>query len=282
LVPPMIVMLCKHPAAQDYDLSNVRNIMVGAAPLSSELTKQLVRKLPYSNVFQGYGLTETSTTVTMGALTQKVSTLGSAGRLIPGVIARVIKSDGSYGTFGEEGELVIKSPSNALRYSNNEEATKETFIDGWVRTGDKAFINEKYEVFVVDRLKEIMKVRGFQVAPAELEGYLLDHAFVADVCVVGVPDEFSGELPFAFIVPDPQAAQLIKKGEKEIAKVKAAIAKHVSDTKVPYKHLAGGIEFIDVIPKNPSGKLLRRLLRDKAKESRAKIVAEQERAKAKL
>lgn len=96
--------------------------MVGAAPLSGELTKQLVAIIPTTNIFQGYGLTETATTVTAGPLTQKVSTLGSAGQLIPGVSARVLKSDGTYGGFGEQGELVLKSPSNALRYSNNEEA----------------------------------------------------------------------------------------------------------------------------------------------------------------
>lgn len=96
--------------------------MVGAAPLSGELTKLLMPVVPNSNIFQGYGLTETATTVTMGPLSQKISTLGAAGQLIPGVSARVLKPDGTYGTFGEQGELVLKSPSNALRYSNNEEA----------------------------------------------------------------------------------------------------------------------------------------------------------------
>jgi len=96
--------------------------MVGAAPLSGELTKQLVTIIPTTNIFQGYGLTETATTVTVGSLYQKVSTLGSAGRLIPGVSAKILKPDGTYGGFGEQGELVVKSPSNALRYSNNAEA----------------------------------------------------------------------------------------------------------------------------------------------------------------
>jgi len=280
VVPPMIVLLCKHPGVKDYDLSCVRNIMVGAAPMSGELTKQLVSIIPTTNFFQGYGLTETATTVTAGPLSQKVSTLGSAGHLVPGVSVRILKSDGTYGGFGEQGELVVKSPSNALCYSNNKEATRETFIDGWVRTGDKAYVDERSEVFIVDRLKEIMKVRGFQVAPAELEGHLLDSKYVSDVCVVGVPDEYSGELPFAFIVPSSEAAKLIEKGEA--AHVKAAIAKHVSDVKVSYKHLAGGIHFVDAVPKNPSGKLLRRLLRDEAKVLREKILAEEQKTKAKL
>lgn len=152
----------------------------------------------------------------------------------------------------------------------------------WVRTGDKGYVTEDYELFIIDRLKEIIKVRGFQVAPAELEGCLLTHAWVTDACVVGIPDEFSGELPLAFIVPSGEAAKLIEQGEAGIAKVKAAIAKHVSDEKVSYKHLAGGIEFIDVIPKNLSGKLLRRLLRDKVNEVRAKTVAEQRKVATKL
>jgi len=281
LAPPTIVQLCKHPAVKDYDLSSVRNIMVGGAPVSAELTRQLVAIMPSTtNFFQGYGLTETATAVSAGPLTQKVSTPGSAGQLIPGVSARILKSDGTYGRFGEQGELVFKSPSNALYYRDNEEATRATFIDGWVRTGDEGYINEHYEVFIVDRLKEIMKVRGFQVAPAEIEGHLLDSKYVSDACVVGVPDEYSGELPFAFIVPSSEAAKLIEKGEA--ADVKAAIAEHVSDVKVPYKHLAGGIHFVDAVPRNPSGKLLRRLLRDEAKVLREKILVEEAKVKAKL
>jgi 4-coumarate--CoA ligase len=118
----IISSACQKPAVQDYDLSSVRNMMVSAAPLSSELAQQIIRIFPASNLFQGYGLTETTATVTIGPLTQKVNTFGSAGQLIPGVVIRVVKPDGSYGTFKEEGEIIIKSPSIALRYSNNEEA----------------------------------------------------------------------------------------------------------------------------------------------------------------
>jgi 4-coumarate--CoA ligase len=112
----------QNPAVQDYDLSSVRSMAVGAAPLSSELTQQITRMFPASKVSQGYGLTETAATVTMSPVTQQVNTFGSAGQLLPGVVMRVVKPDGSYGTFKEEGEIVVKSPSMALRYSNNEEA----------------------------------------------------------------------------------------------------------------------------------------------------------------
>jgi len=167
----------------------------------------------------------------------------------------------------------------------------------WVRTGDEVIIDENNDVFIVDRLKEIMKVRGFQVAPAELEGHLLNNSFISDCCVVGVPDEYSGDLPFAFVVPSAEANEKIKRGEEKDVKVQIAkvsicmrvrfshprdivlmkfifVCQHVADAKVPYKHLVGGIEFIDAIPRNPSGKLLRRLLRDKAKEVRQRFLEE--------
>jgi 4-coumarate--CoA ligase len=118
----IISSVCQNPAVQDYDLSSIRTMMVGAAPLSSELTQQMIRMFPASNVYQGYGLTETATAVAMSTATQEVNTLGSTGQLLPGVVMRIVKPDGSHGTFKEEGEIVVKSPSAALRYSNNEEA----------------------------------------------------------------------------------------------------------------------------------------------------------------
>ncbi|PSR76712.1 hypothetical protein PHLCEN_2v8309 [Hermanssonia centrifuga] len=218
------------------------------------------------------GMTETCTTVTFPRIDQKIGTLGSGGQLLPGDVARVMKPDGSLAGFNEPGELVVKGPSVSLCYLNNPEATKETYIyfdskpDRWIRTGDEVMINEEAELFVLDRIKEIMKVRGFQVAPAELEGLLLDHPDVDDACVVGIPDEYSGEVPLAFIVPSPKALGRMKTDPGEVEKVKSTLTKYVADNKVNYKRLAGGIEFVDSIPKNPSGKLLRRFLRDKAKE----------------
>ncbi|KAI9452556.1 phenylacetyl-CoA ligase [Lactarius psammicola] len=264
VVPPMVVLLCKHPATKNYDLSSIRMLFCGAAPLSAELTDSIVKLLPQAFVGQGYGMTETSTAISMAPLSQKVSTFGSAGQLVSGVRVRVVKADGTLAGVGEPGELMVTGPSMALGYLNNEKATAETFIDGWVRTGDEAIIDKNNDVFIVDRLKEILKVRGFQVAPAELEGHLLTHPDVADSCVVGVPDEFSGEVPLAFVVLSADAAKRASESEAAAAKIKAIISKHVADHKVAYKKLAGGVEFIDAIPKNPSGKLLRRVLRDKA------------------
>ncbi|KAI1786898.1 amp dependent CoA ligase [Ganoderma leucocontextum] len=281
LVPPMIVLLCKHPAVKKYDLSSIRMLMSGAAPLSSELTSQLDSVLPDCWIGQAYGMTETCTAVTFPPNDRRLGSLGSGGVLLPGCIARVVKPDGSLAGIGERGELIITGPSMSLGYLNNKEATEETFLDGWVRTGDEVYFNERKEIFVVDRIKELIKVRGFQVPPAELEGHLLDHPDVGDVCVVGLPDEYSGELPLAFVVPSVSALARTKDGKGE-GGIKDAIMKHVADHKVNYKHLAA-VEFIEAIPKNPSGKLLRRFLRDRAKELRdtGKLVLPV-RAKAKL
>ncbi|KAG9018596.1 hypothetical protein FRB90_011264 [Tulasnella sp. 427] len=205
-------------------------------------------------------------------------TLGSAGQLISGTEAKVIKQDGSFAKYGEMGELYIRGPQGRFnRYFNNPTANAETFVDGWVRTGDEVYFHENGDMFIVDRLKASCecffgiksKAYGFQVAPAELEGHLLDHPDVTDVCVVGVQDDYSGEVPLAFVVLEGGAAAKAGKASKEAEAVKASIRKHVSDVKVRYKWLDGGVEFVDVIPKNPSGKLLRRFLRDRAKEIRA-------------
>jgi len=267
LVPPHIVLFCKQSEfLKNYTLSIVRSIMVGAAPLSNEVNEQIFRVFPEAHIGQAYGMTETCTSVSAWPITKKTGTAGSAGLLEPGVRVRIFKEDGSFGTYDEPGELWVWSPSNALGYYNNEKATKETFADGWVRTGDVGKVDRNLELWILDRMKEIMKVRGFQVAPAELEGCILDHPDVNDTCVVGVPDDYSGEVPLAFVVLNSDAAKRAERDINEGAKIKASIQKHVSDNKVYYKRLSGGIEFVPSIPKNPSGKLLRRVLREKARE----------------
>ncbi|KAH8099401.1 amp dependent CoA ligase [Cristinia sonorae] len=266
LVPPMIVLLCKNPEVKNHDLSSVRFVMSGAAPLSSELTEQLIKVLPNASIAQAYGMTESSTTITFPRMDMKICTLGSSGMFLPGVTAKVIKEDGSLAGLEEQGELFVKAPSVALGYYKNLEATAETFNNGWLRTGDEVIISKEHEVFIVDRKKEIFKVRGYQVAPAELEGHLLNHPDVADTCVVPIPDDYSGEVPLAFVTLTAGAQARVKQNPAEANRIKAELIKFVADSKVHYKRLAGGVEFIDVIPKNPSGKLLRRFLRDKAKE----------------
>jgi 4-coumarate--CoA ligase len=269
LVPPIVVMLCQRPEAKKSDLSSLRTIMSSAAPLSNERFKQLTDLLPQANILQCYGLTEAGM-VGMETNGRRDKPSVSAGVLLPGIVARVQRADGTYAGFNEPGELIVKTYSMASGYSNNEEATKETFVDGWVRTGDEVTINENMEIFIVDRLKEMLKVRGFQVAPAEMEAHLLEYPFVSDVCVVGIPHEFHGELPFAFVVPEKKTAALIAKYPEEEAKLKDIIARHVTDHKIAYKALSGGIEFVDSVPRADSGKLLRRVARENAKKLLAK------------
>lgn len=217
---------------------------------------QTAKIFPNATIGQGYGMTETCT-IAMLDPDLKFGTLGSGGVLVPGIFAKVVKPDGSLGKDGEEGELIVTGSCMALGYYENPAAyvhalfivmvkvltlirTAETFVDGWVRTGDEVIIRNN-EVFIIDRVKvvsnsslrtfsstsiqEILKVRGFQVAPAELEGHLLLHPFVADACVVGIPDEYSGEVPLAFIVPSQAASERIGNAEDGAEKVRKEIQK---------------------------------------------------------
>ena len=189
---------------------------------------------------------------------------------------KLLRPDGSEITaYNEPGEVFVQSHSVVLGYLNNDQANAETFLpddDGngrWMRTGDEAIVTKEASghehITIVDRIKELIKVKGLQVAPAELEAFLLTHPYVADVAVIPVPDDRAGELPKAFIVKSGSVS--IEENDKI---VKREILKYVEENKSRHKWIAGGITFIDVIPKSPSGKILRRLLRDQEKEARRK------------
>ncbi|KAF7303209.1 Phenylacetyl-CoA ligase [Mycena kentingensis (nom. inval.)] len=270
LVPPQIVLLCKSPETVKYDLRHVKLCISGAAPLSGELIAEFRKIVPNAAIGQGYGMTETCTTVCIIGPDQRMSSIGAAGQIIPGVLARVVAADGTLCSEGETGELVVTGPSIPLGYLNNEEASKETFVDGWVRTGDEVIIKNS-EIFVVDRIKELIKVKGNQVSPADLEGHLLAHPAVADTCVVSVLDPYNGELPLAYVVLREDARRSVAGKPGAEAALKKELQKHVADHKISYKHLTGGVVFIDAIPKNPSGKILRRVLRDEARKPRPKM-----------
>ncbi|KAI1181150.1 hypothetical protein F4777DRAFT_573222 [Nemania sp. FL0916] len=270
LVPPIIIQMLRNPElCAKYDLSSVRFIFTGAAPLGAETHEDMLRAFPTMTIGQGYGMTETSTVVI--STPENDIMIGTSGSLVPGVRAKLYGEDGREITEHEKpGELVIQSPSLTLGYLHNERATSEAFVwddDGrWIRTGDIAVVrrapsgNEHFAV--VDRLKELIKTKGHQVAPAELEAHLLTHAAVNDCTVIPVPDEAAGEVPKAFVV---KSASVAGKSDDEVAR---EICKHVETHKARYKWLKGGVEFIDAIPKSPSGKILRRLLKDKEKEAR--------------
>ncbi|KAL2144522.1 hypothetical protein VTI28DRAFT_9027 [Corynascus sepedonium] len=270
LVPPIVVrMLSSKDLLKKYDLSSVRMIFTGAAPLGKETAEEVTRLYPKWRLGQGYGMTESATVVC--STSEHDICPGTSGSLVPGTRAKVIDQDGKeIREYGKPGELLVQSPSVTLGYLNNEKATAEAFIfdeDGrWLRTGDEVIVTKSdngYEhITIVDRLKELIKVKGHQVAPAELEAHLLTHAAVDDCAVISVPDERDGEVPKAFVVTP---ASMASRKKEDMA---AEIMKHVQDHKAHYKWLKGGVEFIDAVPKSPSGKILRRLLRDKEKEAR--------------
>ncbi|KAI8664708.1 hypothetical protein NCS56_00904500 [Fusarium sp. Ph1] len=275
VVPPILIQLLnKLDDCAKYDLSSIRIVYTGAAPLASETAEDVLKAFPKWRICQAYGLTETATGVV--ATSELGISFGSSGSLLPSVRAKIVDAAGKEITeYDTPGELLVQSPSVALGYLNNEQATAETFVfhsDGrWMKTGDEALVRKSAEgnehFVIIDRIKELIKVKGHQVAPAELEAHLLAHPFVSDCAVIQVPDDRAGEVPKAFIV---KASETSGKHDDEVV---ASINKHVEEQKAKYKWLKGGIEFIDVIPKSPSGKILRRLFRDKEKKARRAKVA---------
>ncbi len=251
VVPPIALALGKHPAIEGRDLSSLRTIMSGAAPLGGELCEQVARRID-CRVIQGYGLTETSP-VTHTIRPHGQNKAGSIGPPLPGTECRLVDpASGEDVGIGERGELWIRGPQVMRGYLNNPEATAATVDSGgWLHTGDVAVVGEDGFFEIVDRLKELIKYKGFQVAPAELEALILTHPQVADVAVVGVADEEAGELPKAYVVArdglDPE--ELIE-----------WIAAQVS----PQKRIRL-VEVVEEIPRSPSGKILRRVLRDRAR-----------------
>ena len=248
IAPPIAVALAKHPAVDDYDLSALERLNSGAAPLSAELSHEVAARLG-CQVVQGYGMTELSPTSHITPLNE--GRPGSVGVTTPNAATRIVDpTSGADLGVGEEGEVWVKGPQVMAGYLNNPEATAATIdTDGWLHTGDIGRIDADGYLWIVDRLKELIKYKGFQVAPAELEGALLTHPAVADAAVIGMPDRDAGEIPVGFVVLKPGHDA----SEREILE-------HVASQTAHFKHL-GRVSFIDAVPKSPSGKLLRRLLR---------------------
>ncbi len=246
LVPPIVLALAKHPLIDAYDLSSVKQIFSGAAPLSGELAEAAGSRIGCS-VAQGYGMTELSPVTHV--VPEDDYRAASVGTLVAGTEARLVDPD--TGKDAEaRGELWIRGPQVMKGYLNNPEATAATIdAEGWLHTGDIAEIDADGHTFIVDRLKELIKVKGFQVPPAELEALLINHAEVADVAVIGVPDAESGEAVKAFIVRAP--------GSSVSAEL---LDSYVQEHVATYKRVSH-FEFIDAIPKSASGKILRRELR---------------------
>ncbi len=251
VAPPIVVALAKHPIVDNYDLSKLEQVFSGAAPLSAELALECGARLG-CDVVQGYGMTELSP---VSHLTPPGSFKpGSCGVTAPNTLTKVIDpATGEELGIDQDGEVCIQGPQVMVGYLNNKQATEATIDpDGWLHTGDIGHIDADGHLYVVDRLKELIKYNGFQVAPAELEALLLTHPAVADAAVIGRPDEAAGEIPVGFVVLRPGAEA-----------TEADISDFVAGQVAHYKQLRH-IEFIDAIPKSASGKILRRMLRDPA------------------
>jgi len=257
LVPPIVLGLVKHPAAAQADLSSVRLVFSGAAPLGEDIARELSRKLGCP-VTQGYGMTEASPVTHLSPTTNAPMKPGSAGCVVPNTEVKMIDVvTGAEVPQGQEGELLIRGPQIMKGYLNQPGETASSLDrEGWYHTGDVGYVDDDGYFFIVDRTKELIKYKGLQVAPAELEALLVTHPAVLDAAVVRRPDEEAGEVPMAFVVLKPDEASRATKTE--------AIMGWVAERVAPHKRIRH-MEFIDQIPKSASGKILRRVLMDKDK-----------------
>ena len=245
LVPPLVLALAKHPLVEQYDLSCVRLITCGAAPLGEELETACARRLD-CGVIQGYGLTEVAGASHIRALGSAFDLPGSVGPVLTNTESKIIDI--------ETGEVLIRGPHVMLGYLNNPEANARSLDgdgdgDGWFYTGDIGYADDNGCFFIVDRVKELIKYKAYQVAPAELEALLLAHDAVVDAAVIPSPDPEAGEVPKAFV---------LRKGDLGAQELMDWVAERVA----PHKKIRR-LEFVDDIPKSASGKILRRLLVEK-------------------
>jgi acyl-CoA synthetase (AMP-forming)/AMP-acid ligase II len=253
VAPPIVLALAKHPLVEKYDLSPLQAVFSGAAPLSASLEQACTDRLGCA-VMQGWGLTETSPVVTTNFNTPQGPQPGSVGVPLPNTEMRVVDpATGADVSRGETGELLVRGPQVMQGYLNSPEATAAMLDpDGWLHTGDLGKIDEHGYVYIVDRVKELIKYKGLQVAPAELEAVLISHPEVADAAVVRFPDEEAGEVPKAFVVA---------RGQVDPGELMAFVAERVA----PHKKVRQ-VEFVDEIPKAASGKILRRVLIERDRE----------------
>lgn len=253
LVPPILLHLSNHPLVDQYDMSSLQMIVSAAAPLSPDVEKTVLDRMD-ARVKQAWGMSELSPIATMNSDFNIKS--GSSGPLTPSTYGKILDTEtGEALGPNKTGELLIKGPQVMMGYLDNPKATSDCLNEqGWLKTGDLAHFDDDGFIYITDRLKELIKVRGYQVAPAELEALLLTNEHVMDVAVIGIHDEESGEAIRAYIV----------RKDNDVSKhiTQEMIQKWVAERVAPYKRLKGGVEFRTEIPKSASGKILRRILRD--------------------
>ncbi|XP_026423141.1 4-coumarate--CoA ligase 2-like [Papaver somniferum] len=256
VVPPLVLALAKNPLVENFDLSSIRAVLSGAAPLGKELQDALKRRVPQAIFGQGYGMTEAGPVLAMSLVFAKQpfpSKSGSCGTVVRNAELKVIDPEtGLTLRHHRPGEICVRGPQIMKGYLNDVDATSSTIdVEGWLHTGDIGYVDDDDEIFIVDRVKELIKFKGFQVPPAELEALLISHPSIADAAVVSQKDDVAGEIPVAFIV---------RSNGFELTEV--AVKEYISKQVVFYKRLHK-VFFIHAIPKSPSGKILRKDLRAK-------------------
>ncbi|QCD91798.1 4-coumarate--CoA ligase [Vigna unguiculata] len=262
VVPPLVLALAKNPMVANFDLSSIRLVLSGAAPLGKELEEALHSRVPHAVLGQGYGMTEAGPVLSMclGFAKQPFPTKsGSCGTVVRNAELKVVDPEtGRSLGYNQPGEICIRGLQIMKGYLNDDQATALTIdAEGWLHTGDVGYVDDDDEIFIVDRVKELIKFKGFQVPPAELEGLLVSHPSIADAAVVPQKDVAAGEVPVAFVVRS-NGFDLTEEAVKEF------IAKQV----VFYKRLHK-VYFVHAIPKSPSGKILRKDLRAKLEAAAA-------------
>lgn len=258
IAPPIAVALAKHPVVDQFDISTVHTVFSGAAPLDGETADLAGRRL-HTRMMQGYGMSELSPVSHAMPYQREDIPVSSVGVALPNIVSKLVdtltgEEITEIGENGETrpGELWVKGPNVMLGYLNKPEATAETLdADGFLHTGDVATYNEGGWFSIVDRVKELIKYKGYQIAPAELEALLLSHPKVADAAVIGVLDDDKQEIPKAFIVPVPDSGLTTDE-----------VAAFVAEQVAPHKKVRR-VEFIDAIPKSTAGKILRKDLRQR-------------------
>jgi len=253
VVPPVILMLSNWPELAKYDLSSLRLTMVGAAPVAPELSRRF-RQLTGVPVLQGYGMTEASPLTHLNPVhDERLNVLDSAGLVAHDTEHRVVDIETGERVLGpgEIGEICIRGPQIMRGYWKAPEATAAALREGWYYSGDIGCVDERGYLYIRDRKKEMIKFKGFGIAPAEIEALLLEHPAVADAAVIGKPHPEAGEIPKAFVVRKPGQALTA-------ADVVAFVKGRLANYKIP-----GEVEFVDAIPKTPSGKILRRVLKER-------------------
>ena len=252
IAPPIAQLLANSARATPEHFKSVKNVIIGGAPIGNIESERLHIKAPHINIIQGYGMTETSPVTFLGQLGDSVyASIGWPTASTEAKIANIGDNSFRGVDTNVHGELLVRSLSVMKGYWKNEQATKDVLLeDGWLRTGDIASYDRNGAFYIEDRLKELIKVKGFQVAPAELEAILKTYRCVIDAAVFGIPDERSGEVPRAHIVLESGCTVTDMELENFIAA-----------TESDYKKLSGGVEFVNAIPKTSSGKILRRELK---------------------